>query len=125
HPKERGFGKVAVLGLGYGMGWLTFLLTLRSYKVKFTEDEALEILGDKAEKYADWIRDTLWPQPPAEYDFKEEDDFKEAMRKHKNKVRTASQGLRRLRDEREEPEEMVYEMALCKFVVDAYRARYP
>lgn len=30
HPGERGVGKVARLGLGYGMGWRTFQRTLRS-----------------------------------------------------------------------------------------------
>jgi DNA polymerase len=125
HPKERGFGKVAVLGLGYGMGWVTFLITLRSYKVKFTNAEAMEILGDKAEKYADWIRKELWPERPDELDFKDDDAFKEAMRKFKNKARTAASNLRRLRDEREVPEDMIYEMALCKYTVDTYRKRYP
>jgi DNA polymerase len=125
HPKERGFGKVAVLGLGYGMGWLTFLITLRTYKIKFTEKQAKEILGDKAEKLADWIRSELWPERPEEWEFKDEEDYREAMRKFKNKARTAAQALRRLRDEREIPEDMIYEMALCKYTVNTYRTRYP
>lgn len=126
HPKERGFGKVAVLGLGYGMGWTTFLLTLRSYKVKFTEADAKEILGDKmAAKYSEWIKKELWPERPEEWEFKDHDAYKEAMRKFKNKARTAASALRRLRDEREVPEDMLYEMALCKYTVDTYRNRYP
>lgn len=127
HPKERGFGKVAILGLGYGMGWLTFLLTLRTYHVKFKEKDAEEILGDDLDKYVTWIQRELWPvQPdPDDYSPKEAEKYDEDLRKWRNKDRAAKGNLRRLRDEREIPEEMIVEMALCKFVVDTYRKSYP
>jgi DNA polymerase len=125
HPKERGFGKVAILGLGYGMGWITFLLTLRSYKIKFTEKDAAEILGDDLEKYVDWIHNELWPERPSSDDYKDEEDYREDYRKWKTKDRAAKGNLRRLRDEREVPEDMIVEMALCKYVVDTYRKSYP
>ena len=123
--KERAFGKVAVLGLGYGMGWLTFLITLRTYKIKFTDADARAVLGDKAEKYIGWIKKQLWPERPDELDFKDDEEWREAMRKWKNAKKTAGGNLRRLRDEREIPEEMIAEMALCKYTVDTYRTRYP
>lgn len=125
HPKERGFGKVAILGLGYGMGWITFLLTLRSYNVKFSEKDAAEVLGADLDKYVSWIRKELWPTRPEREDYGDEEDFKDAVKKYQNKARKASADLRRLRDEREVPEEMLYEMALCKYTVDTYRKSYP
>lgn len=123
HPKERGFGKVAVLGLGYGMGYLTFLLTLRSYKIKFSNKDAMDILGEDAEKYVEWVRKQLWPEPPEPTG--DDDKDAEAIRKYKNAKRAAAQNLRRLTDEREDPTKIVAELALCKFTVDAYRRRYP
>lgn len=125
HPKERGFGKVAILGLGYGMGWITFLLTLRSYKIKFKEEDAAAVLGTDLDKYVKWIRNELWPERPDADDYKGTDDFEEAIRKWKAKDRMAKGYLRRLRDEREIPEDMIYEMALCKYTVDTYRKSYP
>jgi DNA polymerase len=122
---ERAFGKVAVLGLGYGMGYLTFLLTLRSYSIKFTRAKAMEIMGDKAEKYLDWVHEQLWPAAPDRSHFKTDEKYGEAMRSYKTKLRTAAMNLQRLRDEREDPHAILEELALCKFTVDAYRRRYP
>lgn len=119
HPTERGFGKVAILGLGYGMGYVTFLLTLRSYDIKFTPDEALKILGDNAEKYLAWVKRRLWPEPP------KADATDEDKQKFRNAKKTAQTTHRRLTDEREDPEAILAELALCKFVVDTYRKRYP
>lgn len=121
HPTERGFGKVAILGLGYGMGYVTFLLTLRTYDIKFKPAEALAILGDNAEKYMGWVKKQLWPEPPKKGSEATEED----KVKFRNAKKTAAQTLRRLVDEREEPESIIEELALCKFVVDTYRKRYP
>lgn len=118
HPKERQFGKVAILGLGYGMGWITFLLTLRSYGVKFSATEARRIMGDRAEKYIEWVRYQLWPAPPMT-------DGAEEMSKYRARAAMAKQNLRRLTEEREDASAIVEELALCKFTVDAYRNRYP
>lgn len=117
--EERAFGKVAVLGLGYGMGWLTFLLTLRSYKIKFTPEKAREIMGDEADKMIGWVEDQLWPEAP------EEGADAETVRKYKARLAGAKKNLRRLTDEREIPSKIVAELALCKYTVNAYRKRYP
>src|SRR5690606_4761792 len=47
------------------------------------------------------------------------------VKAYKDRKRAAGVALRRLRDKREVPEDIVHEMALCKFVVDTYRAKYP
>lgn len=124
---ERGFGKVAILGLGYGMGWLTFLLTMRGapYNIKFTPEAALKILGDNAETYIKWVKKQLWPKAPDREKFSTEEKFNEAQRKYKTALSKARADLRRLEEAREDPTSIVEEMALCKFVVDTYRERYP
>lgn len=125
NPKERGFGKVAILGLGYGMGWLTFLLTLRDYKIKFKPADALEVLGGEATKYVKWVNKQLWPVEPQAEDFDDDEDYREEMRLYRGRQRQATAHLRRLRDSRETPGEIIQELALCKYTVDTYRARYP
>lgn len=131
---ERQFGKVTILGLGYGMGYLTFLLTLRSYGIKFTSAKAIEIMGSKARVYMDWVRESLWPTEPERPVRSGENDtvwaktmkvWEKELKAYKERKRAANVSLRRLRDKREVPEDIVHEMALCKYVVDAYRARYP
>lgn len=125
--KERGFGKVAILGLGYGMGWLTFLLTMRKapYHIKFKPEDALQILGDNAETYIAWVKKQLWPKVPDPDKYSSDEKYAEAKRKYKAAMTTARSNLRRLEEEREDPESIIEEMALCKFVVDTYRERYP
>jgi DNA polymerase len=120
HKSEYQFGKQAILGLGYGMGYLTFLLTCRKYKIYFTRDEVLHIMGqEKLIKYEAWIHDTLCLDgPPTDTD-------PEVMKKYANKRRQAAKNIRRLVDAREKPKEIVHELALMKYTVDVYRSRYP
>lgn len=49
--KERQLGKQAVLGLGYGMGWYTFLQTLRKYNIFLSSQECKDILKDDYNTY--------------------------------------------------------------------------
>jgi DNA polymerase len=116
---ERQFGKVTILGLGYGMGFLTFLLTLRGYDLHFTEAQAKEIVGDKWDKYHKWVSRRLFP------DSQDYAQNAEGLRKFKAARRQASKDQRKLTDAREDPRSVMHELVLCKFVVDAYRARYP
>lgn len=112
---ERDFGKVAILGLGYGMGFLKFLLTLRTYNIVLTRDEVLKMMGaTKLKKYEAIVRKKFYVDAA---------DFKD-QKKFKNASREATLNRRKLTDERENPDEVMHELALCKFTVDTYRKRY-
>lgn len=112
---ERQFGKQAILGLGYGMGWLKFFVTCRGYNISFTQEQVKKILGGKYAKYIEWVEQRLFPN---ELDF---DD----PTKYRNARAEARRFQKTLIDERENPKDVIFELALCKFVVDTYRARYP
>jgi DNA polymerase len=109
HPEERQFGKQAILGLGYGMGFLTFLLTCRKYDISFSKQQVAKILQDKYEKYYNWVNDYLFPGKEAK----------------PLKKREASRVLRILIDADENPKAIIHELALMKYTVDVYRTRYP
>lgn len=53
---ERQMGKQAVLGLGFGMGFAKFLITLRKYKISFTKKQVREIVGDRYKELEKWMR---------------------------------------------------------------------
>jgi len=110
---ERQFGKQAILGLGYGMGFVTFLLTCRKYKIFFTVEQVQKILKGHYKKYMLWVREYL--NPP----------LTKTGKKDKNKKRQAAKVLRRLREAREDPSKIIHELALMKYTVDVYRSRYP
>lgn len=120
HPNERQFGKQAILGLGFGMGFVTFLLTCRKYGIYFSRADVLRIMGKKQmAKYEKWVRDYLCMNGPPH------GATPEQLKKHSNKRRQAAKVLRRLVDAREVPAEVVHELALMKYTVDVYRSRYP
>lgn len=121
---ERQFGKVVILGLGYGMGFLTFLLSMRGYDIHFTAAKAREIMGKKADTYIDWVKAWLWPQEPERTD-ETEAEWKKVVKQYKERLAGSKREKARLIEKREDPDHIIEEMALCKFVVDAYRARYP
>ena len=107
---ERQFGKQAVLGLGYGMGFVTFLLTCRKYAIKFSVKDVRRILKDKYDKYCDWVRNYLCMNQDKEYE--------------KGSLMQARRTVRRLKEAREDPRKIVHELALMKYTVDVYRTRY-
>lgn len=124
---ERQFGKVVILGLGYGMGFLTFLLSMRGYDLRFTAEQARKIMGLKADTYVEWVKEWLWPADQTKIDIVGESakDKEKRLKSYKSALARSKKDLSRLREKRETPENIVEELGLCKFVVDAYRAKYP
>lgn len=114
HKDERQFGKQAILGLGYGMGFITFLLTCRRYKISFGLKQVQGILKDRFDKYNDWVNNYLFPER------KEGEELK----KFRNRERQASKVRRQLIDAGENPKKIIHELALMKYTVDVYRQRY-
>jgi len=115
HPNERQFGKQAILGLGYGMGYITFLLTCRKYKISFGLGQVRKILGDKFDRYMKWVSNQLFPERKPE----------ETDKSFNQRKRTAAKTRRQLTDADQVPEKIVHELALMKYTVDVYRTRYP
>jgi len=114
---QRDFGKVAILGLGFGMGFLKFLITLRTYKIYLTRAEVLQMMGPKRfKKYIAVVRRKLFPTL---------EDLKGDEKRLKAAEREARIGRRMLADEQEDPAKVLHELALCKYTVDTYRRRYP
>ncbi len=116
--KERQFGKQAVLGLGFGMGFITFLLMIRRYKIHFGLEQVLGIMGkDTFERYEKKVKRALWIDQPATVTGNETRDSLGRAQ--------AATNVGRLLAAREDPHEVVHELALMKYTVDVYRDRYP
>ena len=111
HKQERQFGKQAVLGLGYGMGWLKFWMTCRGYNITFEKDKVMEVLG--AENYAKvehWVKNKLCLILGEEYT--------------KPQLAEARKITRQITDEHETVPAVLHELVLMKYTVDLYRRKY-
>lgn len=120
HSGCRQFGKQAVLGLGYGMGYVTFLLTCRKYGIHFFREEVTRIMGaERLHKAEEWVRRQLC------LDDKPTDMSATEAKAYASRRRQAARTRQRLREAREDPAAIVHELALMKHTVDVYRNRYP
>jgi len=116
---ERDFGKIAVLGLGYGMGYIKFLTTMHDNKIYLDRETILKMMGRETfEKYEAIVTKKLFPK---ESDFEKHREPKKSFRAAQ---RDATMQLRKLAEEREDARAIMHELALCKYTVDAYRSRY-
>ncbi len=98
NPNERQFGKQGILGLGFEMGFVTFLLTCRKYDISFTEEQARRIVRDQYGVHEDKIRRYL---------------------------KGDKRRIQRLEEADEDYERIMHELVLMKHTVDTYRGRYP
>lgn len=121
---ERFFGKTAILSLGFGVGFMTFMLRLRQ-DLRFTVEEAEEILGKAKDRYYKWVARAFDPQKEHfQVGWKYETE-KDAEFAYRMAVNTARLYKWRLSDNRiPDWNEVAHELALCKMVVDKYRERF-
>lgn len=111
---ERQMGKQAILGLGFGMGFVTFLLTCRKYGITFTRQQARKIVGARWTELEDYMERYFFP----ERRLGEGDDAVSARRNGAQRRNRLTKAGLELRD-------VVHELILMKHIVDAYRAKYP
>jgi DNA polymerase len=96
---ERQFGKQAILGLGFEMGFVKFLQTCRKYNIQFTREMCARIVGD------DWAH------------------HEEKILKYFESVPSRR---RKLEEETEQTvEELMPELILMRHTVIKYRTKYP
>ncbi len=58
---ERMFGKQAILGLGFQMGFIKFLVTCQGYGIKFTKKQIIDIVGaGNFANICEWIQTKAW-----------------------------------------------------------------
>lgn len=96
---ERQFGKQAILGLGFEMGFVTFLATCYKYDIKFSVAQCKKIVGAGYDEEVEGIRKYF------------QTDTRRRMKK--------------LEDLEVELEQVIHELALMRYTVKTYRGRYP
>lgn len=121
--QERQFGKQAVLGLGYGMGFITFLLTCRKYKIHFSRQQVLDIMGpEKLAKQEEWITHYLRLDGDV---IPHQGMTPDEIQSQRAGNKIGAMARRRIEDARENPKAIVHELALMRYTVQVYRNRYP
>lgn len=94
--ERRQMGKQSILGLGFGMGFCKFLMTLRKYNIKFTKEQVRAIVGDEdCRRIMTWLR--------------QEGKWGGAQYVKRSGMREAD----------------LPELVLTKYIVDLYRSDYP
>lgn len=110
---ERQMGKQAILGLGFGMGFVTFLLTCRKYGIEFTKDQARRIVGPRWTELVDYMERYFFPER-----FADEAGMTAARKNGATRRRRIDKAGLVLAD-------VIHELVLMKHIVDAYRKKYP
>ena len=96
-PNERQFGKQAILGLGFEMGFVTFLLTCKKYNISFTKEQVLQVVGGR---------------------------YSELEAMVEKYFLTDKRRIARMRDAEMSIREHMHELVLMQYTVQKYRARY-
>jgi DNA polymerase bacteriophage-type len=107
---ERQMGKQAILGLGFGMGFVTFWQTCRKYNITFTEGQCKSIVGDQWTELKGYVESHM----AKGLDGKAVETNKKA--RHTRRTRIEDEGY--------VFDEILHELILMKFIVDAYRKKY-
>lgn len=94
---ERQFGKQAILGLCFEMGFVTFLLTCKKYDISFTKEQVLKVVGGR---YA---------------------EIEAMVEKY---FLTDKKRIARMKDAELSIREHMHELVLMQYTVQKYRARY-
>jgi DNA polymerase len=111
---ERQMGKQAILGLGFGMGFVTFLLTCHKYNIRFNVEQVRAIVGKSWDSHQEYVKRYYEPKGNPE------DPTSLVVAKTNKKVRH-----RRLENNKQVLAMIEHELILMKHIVDAYRAKYP
>lgn len=123
--KERFFSKTAILSLGFGVGFLTFFLRMRQ-DMTFTEDEAKAIVGKGWQKYFDYANRAINPELGYFEMLPRYETKAAAAKAFKAAERLAKRYRARIKEHvHVEADDVLHELALCKYVVDRYRGRFP
>lgn len=110
---ERQMGKQAILGLGFGMGFVTFLFTCHKYGIRFSVTQAKRIVGDRWHELLDYMERYFFPERTAEPG----DEARARRSGRARRARIEKNGL--------VLGEVIHELVLMKHIVDAYRRKYP
>ena len=106
HAHERQMGKIAILGLGYGMGFVKLLHTCRTmYNVTISPEQATKILRSRYAEFMEYAKNEMWPTDP----------------KRKG---LAGMRHRTLREANIDAKGAVHELAACAYITARYRDRY-
>lgn len=116
---ERQFGKQTILGSGYGMGFIKFLLLCRQYGISFTKDQIQNILTPSEYKKA--LRTVEWLLCLGSCKGRLDADTNETWRFRKQ---FAVKARKTLLDNMLMLDDVLHELVLMKHVNTLYRNRY-